>query len=407
MPELKEGYFWLNNQVIKGFDHTGKIHKFFRVKISDDLETIEITKNKKYSDVNKVNIISWNELINLQKEHLQQLESETLKMIQGKIRKYNSYTPIIPISTGKDSMLVCHLVRTLYPKTKAIFNNTSLDCAESYRMIKNFPNCEIMNPDKGFYQYVKSEHMIPNRMTRFCCRLFKTGVMVQKLNHNHPYLLFMGMRNEESNTRSGYQDEFINTAEWGNTYWQGILPIRKWSELDVWLYTIWKNIQINQKYKMGYSRCGCNISCPYTIKTTWILDKYWYPYEYQRWRNILRDDFIQNKKWIIMNCTLNEYLTQAWCGGTFRPEPTEEVIKEFSEYNNLDVNVAAKYFNKNCSNCNKRIKDKEVIAMNMKFRGRNTNDFLCKKCFKKSYELNDDKWNEYVQSFKRSGCDLF
>ncbi len=32
--ELKEGYFWLDNQIIKGFDKQGNIHKFYRIKIS-------------------------------------------------------------------------------------------------------------------------------------------------------------------------------------------------------------------------------------------------------------------------------------------------------------------------------------------------------------------------------------
>lgn len=373
-------------------------------------ERLDCTKLKSYDNISDVDLASWQDLIELQKEHLTQLEADSLGLIKEKTEKFNTYTSIIPVSMGKDSMLTCHLVRKLYPETKAIFNNTSLDCADTYRMVKTFPNCEIMNPEKGFYQYVESDHMIPTRFARFCCRIFKVGVMVSQLDHDHPYLMWMGMRNEESNTRSGYQDEWINEQEWGKTCWQGILPIRKWSEMDVWLYTIWKNIEINSKYKKGYSRCGCNIACPFYTKSTWILDKYWYLQAYERWRNILKEDFIANKKWIIMNCTIDEYLTQAWNGGTFRDEPTDEVIQEFAEYNGLnvgDTKVARQYFNKYCDECGKRIKDKTTLAMNMKFHGRDVSKFLCKKCFKKLYEMDDDKWNKYVESFKRDGCALF
>lgn len=35
LSDLKEGYFWLDNQIIKGFDKQGNIHKFYRIKISD------------------------------------------------------------------------------------------------------------------------------------------------------------------------------------------------------------------------------------------------------------------------------------------------------------------------------------------------------------------------------------
>ena len=211
LPDLMEGYFWLDKQIIKGFDlQKGQEHKFYRVKVSDDLKTVEVVKLKNYDNISEVALLSWESLIDLQKEHLIQLETDSLNLIREKMVKFKDFTPIIPVSMGKDSMLTCHLVRKLYPNTKAIFNNTSLDCADTYIMAKQFYNCEIMNPDRGFYQYIESDNIIPTRMSRFCCRIFKVGVMVSQLDHNHPYLIWMGMRNEESNTRSGYRDEWIN-----------------------------------------------------------------------------------------------------------------------------------------------------------------------------------------------------
>lgn len=346
-------------------------------------------------------------MVSIKENQLIELEHESLYLIREKIKDYNAYTPIIPVSMGKDSMVTCHLVRKLYPNTKAIFNNTSLDCADTYKMVKRFPNCEIMNPDKGFYQYVKSDSMIPSRFSRFCCRIFKVGVMVFQLDNKHPYLIFMGMRNEESNTRSNYQDEWVNTSEWGDTCWQGILPIRKWTELDVWLYTFWRDIEVNSKYKKGYSRVGCHCACPYYAKSTWILDKYWYPKAYKRWRDILREDFINNQKWLIMNCTLEEYLTQAWNGGVFRSEPTQEVIDEFVEHTGIDKQIALQYFNKKCCGCDKRIKHKEVLSMNLKIHGRQVNKFYCKKCLMKEFNWTQEDWNRQVESFKAQGCALF
>lgn len=414
LEDLKEGYFWLDKSIIKGFDKQGNEHKFYRVKIENLLERLDCTKLKSYDNISDVDLASWQDLIELQKEHLTQLEADSLELIKEKTEKFNTYTSIIPVSMGKDSMLTCHLVRKLYPKTKAIFNNTSLDCADTYRMVKTFPNCEIMNPEKGFYQYIKEQNIIFNRISRGCCRIFKVGEMVRRLDHNKPYLMWMGMRNEESNTRSGYQDEWVNEAEWGNTCWQGILPIRKWDEIDVWLYTIWRNIEINSKYKKGYSRVGCAVSCPYYTKSTWILDKYWYPTMRNRWENILREDFISNSKWLVMNCTVDEYINQTWNGGVFRDDPTKEVIEEYAKYSNLDEKVAAQYFNKYCDNgCKsqsgklKRIKAKDVIGMNLKYHGRNISKFYCKKCLMKMYNMDEEKWNKQVESFKQSGCDLF
>ena len=417
LPDLKEGYFWLDRQIVKGFDKQGNIHKFYRINIYDSLKLSIDSPKSGYDKVEDIDLASWNDLVKMQERHLYQIEKKSKNIIKKKMRKFNGYIPLVPVSMGKDSMVTCYLVRECYPNTKAIFNNTTLDCADTYRMAKTFPNCEMMTPKQGFYQYIKEQNVVFNRVSRGCCRIFKVGEMVNQLDHDTPYLMFMGMRNEESNTRSGYGDEWINETEWGKTKWQGILPIRKWSELDIWLYTLWKKIEINPKYKKGYSRVGCAIACPYYTKSTWVLDKYWYPTMRKRWEDILREDFISNKKWIVMNCTIDEYINRAWNGGAFREEPTKEVIQEFARYNGLDegdTKVAEQYFNKYCANgCKtqsgkpKKIKDRNTISMNMKFHGREIDKFLCKKCFMKLYEMDEDKWNWWIERFKQDGCALF
>lgn len=411
--ELEEGYYWLDNSIIKAFDKQGNIHKLYRIVINDEDLSMTYKVPKGYSKKEDIDIANWNDVIEMNKTHLEQLESESKQLIIDKMDKFKDYIPLVPVSMGKDSQVTCHLVRECFPNTKAIFNNTTLDCADTYLMAKRFSNCEFMNPRKGFYQYVNESQMIPTRFSRFCCRIFKTGEMVKQLDHNTSYLMFMGMRNEESNTRSGYGDEVVN-PEWGNTKWQGILPIRTWSELDVWLYTFWQNIDINPKYKKGYSRCGCAIACPFSGKSTWVLDKYWYPTMRDRWEKILKDDFINNKKWITLNCTLEEYINEAWNGGIFRPEPTQEVISEYAKYNEISENVARQYFNKYCANgCKsqsgklKKIKNKEVLSMNLKLHGRNTNKFYCKKCLMKMYGIDEEMWNKNIEQFKTQGCDLF
>ena len=50
---LKEGFFWLDKQIIKGFDSQLVEHKFYRVKVSDNLEKVEILKLKSYEDLIK------------------------------------------------------------------------------------------------------------------------------------------------------------------------------------------------------------------------------------------------------------------------------------------------------------------------------------------------------------------
>lgn len=108
-----------------------------------------------------------------------------------------------------------------------------------------------------------------------------------------------------------------------------------------------------------------------------------------------------------MNCTIEEYLTQAWNGGVFRSDPIQEVIDEFVEYTGIDKQIALQYFNKKCCGCNKRIKHKEVLSMNLKIHGRQVSKFYCKKCLMKEFDWTQEDWDKQVESFKDQGCALF
>ena len=399
--DLQEGCYWLDKQIIKAYDKGGNIQKIARI-VTDD--KLNITY-KTYKDKIKP-IEPWEDTITRNKTKLKQLEENSIKLIQSKLSQYHKHQPIILTSGGKDSSVTQYLVRQVDPSVVGMFNNTSLDCADTYRHIKTQDNIWITNPKVGFYQWLKT-NIIPTRFGRGCCRVFKEGEMISCLNVNEKYLFFMGMRNEESPQRSGYQDEWKN-EKWGKRNWLSILPIRSWTEEEIWLYILWKNIDVNSKYKKGYARVGCAIACPFYAKSTWILDKYWYPKGYKRWHKILEKDFKENHKWVRMNCTLEEYHT-CWNGGKIRVEPTEEVINEFADYKEIDIDVARKYFNNVCcdENCKKKVLDKNVIAMNLKLNGRETQKIFCKKHLQELYGLDKSRWNEYIREFKMSGCDLF
>lgn len=415
---LQEGYYWLDNQIIKCYDIDGNIHKILRLHIDDNLNiTITDYKNKKFE------IESWKQTIKRKQQHLRELEMDSLKLIRKNMYWGSQHDFKILSSGGKDSSVVTYLVRQVNKDVQIIFNNTTLDCADTYLHMKSLDNVYTINPKEGFYQWRERLNFVPTRFARSCCNEFKEGAMIKDLPKENKYLFFMGMRNEESNTRSSYDDEWVN-EKWEGRDWLAILPIRKWAEEDVWLYILWRNVEYNPKYHKGYSRCGCNVACPFYSKSTWVLDKYWYPKAYERWQNILEEDFVKNNKDLIMNCTLDEYKLKAWNGGTFRDEPTEKVIEEFANRNELDVNVAEKYFNHYCVECDKafnegeskkrkKIKSKEVLGMNLKLLGRNTEEFYCKKHLidKISYIRNKDytkeDWNNDVERFKDQGCTLF
>lgn len=348
---------------------------------------------------------SWEDTIKRYSSRLNELESKSLALIERSVMNNDRISAVL-YSGGKDSSIVAHLVdKVLYDNPLLIFNDTTLDCADTYKYIKTKKNLMKIKPQEGFYQWRNRMNFIPTRFARACCSIFKEDAMIKRLNKDIRYLFFMGMRNQESSKRANYTDVWVNN-KWKDRDWIAVLPIREWSELDVWLYILKEKIDINGKYKKGYSRVGCGIACPYYSKSTWALDKYWYPKAFNRWQNILREDFRKNNKDIIMNCTEDEYLT-CWNGGVFRDEPTEEVIEEFSERNNLSFDVAKNYFNHTCDICSKKIKDKNTLGMNMKINGRGVGTMYCKKHLKEKLELTDEQWDQMIDNFKKQGCELF
>lgn len=401
---LEEGIYWLDNSIIKAFDIGGKLVKVARIYINDDLTISTKIYNNQIMLLEK-----WEDTLKRYNERLVSLESESMKLIKESLSQYSNRKKVVLSSGGKDSSVVTYLVRKCCENKddiQIIFNNSSLDCADTYRYIKKESNLRIINPELGFYKWVVESNFIPTRITRACCNKFKETSMIKVLPSKEEYLFFLGMRNQESKKRKHYGDKWRN-KRWGKRRkWDGILPIRKWSELDVWLYIFKENIPINTKYRKGYKRVGCAIACPYCSKTEWTLDEHFYPILTNRWREILKNDFIKNNKDLIMNCTIDEYLL-AWNGGTLRDEPTEEVIEQFAQRNNLDFDVAKKYFCHTCKVCGERIKDKDTLSMNLKVTGRKCTEMYCKEHLMNVLGIDNDDWEQIIKLYKDSDCSLF
>lgn len=409
---ISEGRFWLDNGIIKGFTYDGGLHKLYKYKVYDDL-TINITEHKDFKNTIKSSFRedifeTWEETYQRLKLDLQVKIDESLDVIKQAVKDYSDYEFWCTTSTGKDSTVTLDLVQQVKPNIKVMFNNTSCDVADTYKIVKTHSDWIVTNPKEGIYNFFKRMNYIPTRFSRGCCSIYKEGASVEYFN-NHDVdklIQIMGVRNDESNTRSDY-DFIKHNTKWSNPNWFALYPIRKWSDLDVWLYILHNNLEINFKYKKGYTRVGCAICCPYYTKSTWALDKYWYPALYNRWHTILQKVFLENQRWQKVNCTLSEYHS-CWNGGLLRPEPTEEVIREMMEYKGItNYNVAKQYFNKTCSECGKNVRQNDILAMNMKYHGRNVTEFKCKKCLMNELDMSKEEWNKKVEDFKNQGCNLF
>ena len=96
------------------------------------------------------------------KDELKMLQSLPLEVkvlkTQQRIREWVTHFGVdgvyVSFSGGKDSTVLLHLVRELYPDVEAVFVNTGLEYPEIQRFVKTFDNVNILYPEKSFKQVI-------------------------------------------------------------------------------------------------------------------------------------------------------------------------------------------------------------------------------------------------------------
>ena len=60
---LSEGFYWLDNQIVKAFDKSGNLLQLFKITVNDDL-TISCKKHSKYPKSGIPELENWRETAN-------------------------------------------------------------------------------------------------------------------------------------------------------------------------------------------------------------------------------------------------------------------------------------------------------------------------------------------------------
>lgn len=370
------------------------------------------------------------------KDVLEDKVKESISMTKSYILEHMDHKKFVSISGGKDSDVMKHIVDIAIDELSKegknieynlIAFNTSNDTAETYKHLKfhhamNKDN--IISPEVGFYHWVanKKKYFTPSRFVRNCCSTYKEGQISRIMEKDENTLTFLGMRAPESFKRSHY-DWDLNKAQLESggklnvpMNWKRFLPIVKWTDAEVWLYILNRNMEYNPMYNKGFSRVGCLI-CPYQNDYIDLLIKDFYPKQWSRWMDILRKGYemygVENRlKWSSLEWSEGG----RWKNATSKEseltskKATPQRVKELANLKGISEEMATKYFKRVCA-CGKKMNPTEV-AMFLKLTGRyesveDNRQYLCKKCLSEFLNMDIQEYKDKEIEFIESGCELF
>ena len=81
--------------------------------------------------------------------------AKTKLRIREWVNRYGTDGVYVSFSGGKDSTVLLHIVREMYPDVEAVFVNTGLEYPEIQQFVKSFDNVAILRPKMRFDEVIK------------------------------------------------------------------------------------------------------------------------------------------------------------------------------------------------------------------------------------------------------------
>ncbi|MDR0706882.1 MAG: phosphoadenosine phosphosulfate reductase family protein [Treponema sp.] len=256
----------------------------------------------------------------------------------------------IAFSGGKDSVAlldICHRVLPL--SVPVIFSDTDMELPDTYKV---WEDVQSRYPDREFIAAKAESSALenwrrfgpPSRTIRWCCSVHKStpALMFLKNKLHKPavkVMAFVGVRGEESYSRSFYEDAADGAK---NASQLNRMPILDWGAHELWLYIFANGLLINGAYRKGLSRVGC-VMCPESSEGhLCIVNKL-----YQREAKHYCDIIVETSSKDFKNANDKaEFVGDGWQARKSGIVLREILSNPLEEFNGLAVKLQSPYFTK-------------------------------------------------------------
>ena len=191
----------------------------------------------------------------------------TKELYDGGIKRCDA--AYIAFSGGKDSVVLLDICTRVLPlSVPIIFSDTDMELPDTYKVWEEIQN---RYQEREFIAAKAETSALenwrifgpPSRTIRWCCSVHKStpALMTLKSKLRKPaikVMAFVGVRGDESTSRSFYEDESDGVK---NASQRNCMPILDWGAHELWLYIFANDLIVNRAYKKGLTRVGC-LMCP-------------------------------------------------------------------------------------------------------------------------------------------------
>jgi len=230
----------------------------------------------------KLTAVDVDAMVERNRDIMTALVADTLKRIKemydAHVKKCDAL--YIGFSGGKDSVVLLDLCHRVLPlDVPVVFSDTDMELPDTYRL---WDDIHCRYEGRTFLKVAAKNNALmnwrlfgpPSRSVRWCCAVHKSApaliALKKKLGMTSvKAAAFLGVRGEESVSRSAYEDigDGVKTSAQTN-----LMPILDWGAHELWLYLLEHDLPFNRAYRYGLSRVGC-VMCPESSERyTWFVD---------------------------------------------------------------------------------------------------------------------------------------